>query len=353
MNGKDSIDLQLVTLIADNPALPAERNEETPIFPARKLIFKWGDNPTSKGTFRVGHKTLSTLPILQRKYARETIPLDYEHNTVPGTDAYRESAHPREVAGHLTLSVVENEGIYVNLKSITPSGKKNIRNYSDLSPAISFDKNGEILFVSSVALTQAGSVFDLELLSVPMEGIKTDDDQKKEKAAMDYRAKLIALLNLEDTASDEAIQQAYEGVEKIKKEDLSEEERKKKEALSEEERKKKEALSGDKEEKDKTETLSHDVAAIRARLDKRDRDALIDRAHREGKVLPLSDAQIEHLPITVLSEMVENLPETVPLSQRTPGVTPHRVDASQQSATDEVVRTRLGVSKETWDKHVK
>lgn len=331
MDPKDAINLQLITLVADNPALPVERTDSTPIFPDKKLLFRWGDNPTTKGVFKVGQKTLSMLPVLQRQKARETIPLDYEHNTVPGTPAYEESKDPRDVAGHLTLSVVEGEGIYAHLKNITPSGRENIPNFSDLSPAISYDKDGEIIFISSVALTQAGSVFDLELLNVPLEGIKPDNTQ--EKTTMDYRAQLIALLKLSDEASDEDIQTALDQVNKIEKEELAEE--------------------GKEKDKDKTETLSHAIAAIGKRLDKSDRSALLDRAHREGKVLPLSDAQIEELPITVLSEMVDKLPETVPLSERTPHVAPHRVDASHQSSINDEVRKGLGISQEMWDSHNK
>lgn len=50
--------------------------------------------------------------------------------------------------------------------------------------------------------------------------------------------------------------------------------------------------------------------------DKQQRDLIVMQATKDGKVIPLSASAIEKLDITTLSEMVEKLPKTVPMTRR-------------------------------------
>lgn len=139
--------------------------------PSRLKVLNWGVNKTLKGDITVDERTMKVFSQVQEKMGWDTIALDYEHGTVPGTTAYKESAEPRPVAAHLNCSIVENDGLYCDVKDWTPSGKLNAKNYADLSPsplAIEMGDENVLIGCHSVALTQHGAVPGLEFLSADL-----------------------------------------------------------------------------------------------------------------------------------------------------------------------------------------
>lgn len=299
--------------------------------PDRLKILPWGDSESTKGRVTVGLKTLSALASAQRLLGFERVALDFEHNTVPGTRTYKESGEPRPVAAYGTVEVIEGEGLFLTGLVWTPEGSKAARNFEDLSPAVRQDDTGEVLFVHSVALTRNGAVHDLTFYSVSAE---TDDEQGEKYYApttqeeTQMKGALARLLGLNAEATDEQIEQAAEkagmvivalsAIDMAKLQALS--------ALSAEDLQAKlTVLSavGD-SSKATLEGLVTRIGAIEGSLQtfsaekiKGDRQQIKDRAAREGKVIPLSAEQIGAMELTVLSSLVDKLPVTVPVDQRT------------------------------------
>jgi len=263
--------------------------------PKRFKVLSWGDNPTASGRVaRVGSKTLATLSATQKRLGFGEVALDFEHNTVKGTRAYEESAEPRPVAAYGTLDVVEHDGVFFNVSRWTPDGEKNALNFQDLSPAPAMDESGEVVFLHSVALCRQGDVEGLHFVTLSVGSGNQEDP-------MDHKATLLKVLKLPATATDEDIQTAADAA---RPPDIA--------AMT--------AKVSDLE--GKVTALSADLAALKAADVKRQRDAIVAQAAREGKVIPLSAEQIGAMDLAALADMVGKLPVTVPLSKRTPAVEP-------------------------------
>ena len=147
-----------VTLSADAAKLPH-----------RIKVLNWGDNPNCHG------KRVNVGPLFVKCLGADTYPyrkvaLDFEHNTFPGTPAYKESAEPRAVAGFGTIEAVEGDGVYITMSSWTPEGERMAAHYADVSAGAVTDKEGNLIAVSSVALCRAGSVDGMDFVEAPLSG---------------------------------------------------------------------------------------------------------------------------------------------------------------------------------------
>lgn len=137
--------------------------------PTRVKFLNWGDNATVKGIVRVGEKTVAALREWQAKLGFDKICLDYNHNTVPGTAAYKETTEPRKVAAYGLPEVVPGEGLFLNAIEYTPDGLVNARNFKDLSATVMQDKDDEVVFVHSVALCRQGCAPGMEFVTLSVE----------------------------------------------------------------------------------------------------------------------------------------------------------------------------------------
>jgi phage I-like protein len=193
-HGETEIKLTALRTPISNGALSADK------LPARLKLANWGDNPSTKGNFRVTEHTVKVLPELQRSLGFGEIALDFEHNTVPGTTEYERTKEPRDVAAYGVPAVVRGDGLYLENLRWTPAGRAAALNFADLSPAVKADTAGNIEFIHSAALCRNGSVDGLTFYSV------TISTPNQTKAPM--TEKLIALsaiagiLNM-DAASEE------------------------------------------------------------------------------------------------------------------------------------------------------
>ena len=133
-----------VTLSADAAKLPH-----------RIKVLNWGDNPNCHGR-RVNVGELFVKCLSAETYPYRKVALDFEHNTFPGTAAYKESKEPRPVAGFGTIEAVEGDGVYICMTAWTPEGEKMAANYADVSAGAVTDKEGNLIAVASVALCRAG-----------------------------------------------------------------------------------------------------------------------------------------------------------------------------------------------------
>ena len=146
-------------------------------------VLSWGSNSVLGGKEQVilDDKSKNIFPLTQKKLGADRIALDFEHNTVSGTRAYKESSEPRPVAAYGTAHIIEGDGLYVSELEWTPSGKENARNYADLSPAPVMEGN-RVIGLHSCALTRTGAIDGLSFFSA----VDSVDDLVKTMGADAY-----------------------------------------------------------------------------------------------------------------------------------------------------------------------
>jgi hypothetical protein len=300
-------------------------------------LLSLGANPTRKGTVHVGEKTKSLLPLNQKAWGFDRIALDFEHNTVEGTPAYKESREPRAVAA-FGIPELRADGLWLCNLQWTPEGQKNARNYADLSPCPKVE-NGEVVFLHSVALCRQGAVDGLEFFSmdVPMEGKPEDagagnNQTNEETAIMEKIMQLLkSALKLSDTATEEEVGAAL--AKALETGDLT-------------------AMSANlKTAQDQIGTLlplAAEVSTLKAGLAKAEksatdarRDLICLNARLEGKVIPLSAEDLAKTDPGELAKMVAKLQPTVPVQ----GLTPLNVE--------EPKGTGAGAQSGEYEAHVK
>ena len=310
-----------VTLSADAAKLPH-----------RIKVLNWGDNPNCHG------KRVNVGPLFVRCLGADTYPyrkvaLDFEHNTFPGTPAYKESAEPRAVAGFGMIEAVEGDGVYITMSSWTPEGERMAAHYADVSAGAVTDKEGNLIAVSSVALCRAGSVDGMDFVEAPLSGgissalsgiINQEGGKEsglkpaappaapisKGKQAMDYKALLLKSLGLGEDATDEAIQAALDAAEKKPKDTPDGAGESGRDA----------ALSAAVKEAvaEAMKPIGEKVAALSAAAVAHEKADLIAEAAREGKVIALSADALGKLSVEDLKATIAKTAVTVPLSAKTP-----------------------------------
>lgn len=286
--------------------------------PTRLKLLNWGDNPAILGINpRLGSHTVEKFAARMRDLGLDTVALDFEHNTCPGTPAYLEATEPRPVAAFGVPRLIPLDGLYLEDLQYTPAGKRHALNFIDLSPTVHIDPvSGEVDLLHSVALTRAGAVEGLSYYS-----IEADITKQAQGDKMDWKKMLIALTGAPDDVADEALQEMF----KAKLESISA-------AAVEPVNVALSALTAavakikpaDGQETELTAlsiqlaTLKDDLAAVTGEVGAMRRQAVCAQAAREGKVIPLSAEQINATDVKVLTEMVGKLPVTVPVDRRTP-----------------------------------
>ena len=299
--------------------------------PTRMVVFPWGDNESTKGLFRVNEVTLSSLPRNQKLTGFERVCIDFNHNTVPGTEFYK--GEPCEVAAYADVLCVENEGIVYDNIEWTPAGRKFIGDghYRDLSPAPKKDAQDNVIFLHSVAACRQGSVTDLILLSA---GNSTHTKPTKTKHTMDPKKLLCVILGLDpEKATDEEIEAAAQkAADEAKESKIDPEEKSEVAALSAEVKK----LTGivENDRKSREDAARQEVIALAA---------------SEGKVVPKG---AEKLDIVDLKTLCADLPVTVELGKRT-NITALAADGSslEHKGVEDSVKNALGISDEEWKTH--
>lgn len=280
--------------------------------PKRIKILNWGDNPNCHGK-RVNVGALFVKCLNAETYPYRKVALDFEHNTFPGTVAYKESSEPRPVAGFGTVEVVEGKGVFLTMSAWTPDGERMAVNFADVSAGAVTDKEGNVVAVASVALCRAGAVDGMDFVEAPLSGGVSsalggiiNNSENKKGQAMDFKALLIKSLGLGDDATDEAIKAALAKALEKKTEPNNEEQQAAMSAAV------KEAVAK------AVKPIQDRVVALSASAVARDKQDLIAAAAREGKVIALSADALAKISVDDLKATIAKTAVTVPLSARTP-----------------------------------
>lgn len=311
--------------------------------PRRIKVLNWGDNPNCHGK-RVNVGPLFAKCLSAAVYPYRQVALDFEHNTFPGTAAYKESREPRPVAGFGSIEVVEGRGVYLTMSSWTPEGERMAVNYADVSAGAVTDKDGNVVAVSSVALCRAGAVDGMDFVEAPLSGGVSSalsgiiNNNNQEGQAMDFKALLIKSLGLGDDATDEAIQAALAKA-LGRKPDENQEARQAAMSAAV-----KAAVA------EAVKPIQEQVAALSAAAVAHEKRDLVAEAAREGKVVALSADALAKLSVEDLKATIAKTAVTVPLSAKTPATV--KETAPSGEVPDEFRRIALncGVSPDIFRK---
>ena len=308
--------------------------------PRRIKVLNWGDNPNSHGK-RVNVGPLFAKCLNAETYPYRKVALDFEHNTFPGTAAYKESKEPRPVAGFGTIEAVEGEGVFITMSSWTPDGEKMAANYADVSAGAVTDDDGNLIAVASVALCRTGAVDGMDFVEAPLSGgvssaLSGIINNNQKGNAMDYKALLLKALGLGEDATDEAIQAAL--AEKFEKKPTEEEQ---KAALS---AAVKTAVA------EAVKPIEEKVAALSAAAVAHEKADLIAEAAREGKVIALGADAIGKITVEDLKATIAKTPVTVPLNAKTPANMKENPPAGEVSEEFRQIALNCGVSPEIFKK---
>ena len=89
--------------------------------PTRLLIVPWDKTETNQGPVICNATTAGELPANQARRKRDRIALDFQHNTVEGSQLHK--GEPAKVAAFASLEIVEGEGSYLTNIEWTPEVK--------------------------------------------------------------------------------------------------------------------------------------------------------------------------------------------------------------------------------------
>jgi phage I-like protein len=299
--------------------------------PGRIRIAKWGHNKSVKADYVVNETTARALPHVQKALGFDTVDLDFNHNTVPGSKPYLADKEPRKRAAFGPLEVVPGEGIFLSVREWTPEGEAAVkgRHFQDLSPAIVTNSVGEVVFIHSAALCRQGCTEGLELelnsadfgdlaarLSTHSAAFSPAPSPETKPTMDKFKALLLTLLGLPETADDAAIETAAKA--HAAKVDAANK------------------VAG------QVQTMSADIASLKELVTGGERTRLVNEAILAGKIVPQSIAE---LPIDSLKKVLGDLPPgMVPLDRRTPeGIKTHSSDVvSGESIAEAEVARQLG-----------
>lgn len=272
MNGTEQ-EMQIKCLRVSNGAMAAKE------LPTRLKVLAWGRNETTKGPTIVNETTVMVLPKRQDHEGFDRVALDFEHNTVPGSPEYERSQEPRPVAAYGVPEVVAGEGLFLTDLVWTDEGKKHAQHYHDLSAAVRENEANEVVFLHSSALVRQGSARDVSFYTVSL----GNNQQKDETMEPNYQA-----LKAQVDALSQMLDKLKEDLGKLMATEQT------------------------------VATQGEAVTTLSARIDAMEKQALVDRATMQRKVIPLSDDEIKDTDIKTLSALVENIKPTIPLNRVTP-----------------------------------
>ena len=317
--------------------------------PHRIKILNWGDNPNFYGK-RVNVGPLFVKCLSAATYPFRKVALDFEHNTYPGTAAYKESSEPRPVAGFGTVEVVEGKGVYLTMSAWTPEGEKMAVNFADVSAGAVTDKDGNVTAVASVALCRTGAVDGMDFVEAPLSGGVSsalsgiiNNSEKQKGQAMDFKALLIKSLGLGDDAADEAIKAALEKALEKKPDgkdggtDAAAQDAAMSAAV-------KAAVA------EAVKPIEEKVAALSASAVAHEKQDLIAAAAREGKVVALSADALAKISVEDLQATIAKTAVTVPLNARTPGKVNENGAGGEPTEEQRMIALNCGVSPDIFKK---
>lgn len=337
MNAASATPLPTAASAVLSVAAPFRRGGAEVGLPQRVRILKWGENVgrTTGARILVDEVVAATLTANQELVAIERVPMDYEHQSVKDHPNFQPD--PRHSPGAGSIEVVVGEGVFLSAIDYSPSGLEHAPGYQDVSGVIHLDGDHRPVWISSVALTQTGDVAGMEfseamaVLSARLAAPAAVTLSAPAMTPDDYRPLLLKMLRLKEDATDEELVAAAE-------------------AESQEPPAPQDPMTPDAPTATETAALSARLDLLESRATQGEREALVARASREGKVIPLSAELISATSVAVLTALVDGLPAgAVPLdaTHRKVAAAP---DTAVLSADESHAAQLLGLTPEQFAK---
>jgi hypothetical protein len=320
--------IDLISASASNPLANGAANSKE--LPKRLKLFNWGLNDTLKGPFVLNERTCEIFPNYQKQAGRDTIVLDFEHATVPGTpenDRVSKLPTPPPVAAHMSCEVVKGDGLYCNVLDYTPTSEAEARNYKDLSATAWKDpKDNTLLGLHSVALTNTGAHLDVHFLHADIFSPFNSDlvalsstssiPMSYRNPALDPVRKFLGMDGMDDAAVMKCMSEEIAKGKITRTGPLDNAAGSMPGVMSMMEAKLKEMLTPLSASVDALKKTAEDATKA---TDTQLRKDQVDRASREGKVIPLSNEQIygdaakgiAPIPLAMLTSIVDGTPRTL------------------------------------------
>jgi hypothetical protein len=146
--------------------------------PSRLKILPWGESATTRGPVVVDDTAARALPAAQARVNMRRVALDFQHNTVPGTEAFAAAQEPRPVAAFGSVEIEPGVGVFLDRLEWTPAGAEAFAagNYPDLSPAVVLDGARRVALVHSAALVRNGAIYGLHAFTATVDSRSAGDD---------------------------------------------------------------------------------------------------------------------------------------------------------------------------------
>ena len=277
--------------------------------PTSLIVLRSGANLSNQGTFTINEATSANFSRIMRERGRDRVTIDFEHNTLAGSPAYKESTEPRPVAGR-GIPVLTPLGVEIKDIEWTTEGRKMAEHYGDISPAPWHTEDGSVIGLHSVGLVRNGAIYDLTFCSADA-GINTNPEEQEMKTLLAAlsAAKLIpengtesdvvALITGLNTklATAEAALAVLGGVTALSADQVK-------------------AIAVEVAKMEVT-ALTAEVTGLKADSIKVQKSHLIELAKFEGKVAGLTADVVESLTIDQLKDQIAKIKPTVPLAQVT------------------------------------
>ncbi|MGC3991688.1 MAG: phage protease [Chthoniobacteraceae bacterium] len=336
----------LVAFQAPGRVAVTKGRDGQPQLPARLVIGPAGVHETGQGRIIFNATTARELPGNQRRTNFDRVVIDFNHNTVPESPAYR--GEPTPVAGYGDPVVAASGEIALENITWTPEGEQFVggRHYIDLSPTVQLNARGEAVFLHSAAVCRNGAIPRLSLFHANPLNLPQINSNP-----MDYKQLLCTLLKLDpNTSSDELIEETSTAfAEKM-------------DPGSEDQDDDGEETPGTATDQAETvKTLSAEVRKLATQLRTltaaavtTERQQIITAALAQGKEIPGDVLEgAARLSNEQLRIFAASLPATVPVGRRTALVTGEakRSGVLVANSAEEQVRKQMGISEDAWKKH--
>jgi phage I-like protein len=306
--------------------------------PTRLVVAPWGTHDArGRGKVIIDQTTLSTFAASQKALRLDDqVALDFDHNTVEGTPAFKADKEPRLVAAFGTPSVEDGVGIILSDLKWTPEGIAALTggHFQDLSPAVFRRADGTVYALHSAGLCKHGEIDGLTiaagsgLLSPLFAALSASLPQPSMKHSDALIALLLALgvtlaPDADEATTETAFKDAADAISKMKTETEIE--------IS--------PMSA------QITALTAKVDALQATRDTDAKTALVAAASAAGKVIALSADQILVTPLSVLQTLVDAAkPGEVPLTRLTTEKEINTTKPDAFTATDSEIFARFGLT---------
>lgn len=276
--------------------------------PTRLVVGPWGTHDArGRGKVIINDATVAAFSASQKALRLDDrVALDFDHNTVEGTPAYKGDKEPRLVAAFGVPSVEPGVGIILSDLQWTPEGVAAMKggHFQDLSPAVFRRADGTVYALHSAGLCKHGELDGLTIAAGS--GLLTPHfaalSALVQPTPMKHSDALIALLlalgvtlapDADEVATEAAFLSASDAITKLKPEpEVS--------GMSAQ-------IAG----------LTATVAALSASREEDHKAALVLQASIVGKVIALSADQIKATPLSVLETIIAAAkPGEVPLGRQ-------------------------------------